>query len=107
MHAQKLLLLPAMTIGIFLLSDCSPKVGKSTATTMAPAPKPETRATDAQVAQGQTIYMSNCGKCHKLIRPMDKSLDKWNSVLPSMIHKAKLSDADGALVRAYVMANLK
>jgi mono/diheme cytochrome c family protein len=102
---RKLLLLPALALGIFILSDCSPKTGKST--TASTTTKTEAHYSDAQVAEGKTIFTDNCGRCHKLINPADKSVDKWNSVLPTMIHKAKLSDEQGELVRAYVMANVR
>ena len=105
MQSKKLLLLSSLAIGALLLSNCSPKTGKSTAAST--TTKSEVHYTDAPISEGETIYKSNCGKCHKLIAPADKSLDKWNSVLPSMVHKAKLTDEQGALVRAYVMANLK
>ena len=104
MQHKKLLLLSALALGSILMVQCSPKAAKSTT---ASTTKPEPRYTAAQVEEGHTIYTNNCAKCHKLINPADKSLDKWNSVLPRMIGKAKLDDQQGALVRAYVMANLK
>jgi len=107
MYAKKILLLPALALGILFLSHCSPKVAKTV--TPAPAtraPTMEPKFTDAQIMQGQDVYRSNCGKCHKLFNPADHSLDKWNKVLPPMIAKAHLDAQQGALVRAYVMANL-
>ena len=108
MTRNKIILFAAAVAGTVFFADCSPKTGKattagSTATASTNAP----HYSAEQVAQGQTIYTANCGKCHKLIDPASKSLDKWNAVLPPMIKKAKLSDDQGELVRAYVMSNIK
>jgi cytochrome c5 len=104
MQRKKLILLSALAISSVLLVQCSPKTAKSTVGTTTQA---EPKYTAAQIAEGHTIYTNNCGKCHKLFQPQDKSLDKWNSILPRMIGKAKLDDQQGALVRAYVVANIK
>jgi mono/diheme cytochrome c family protein len=109
MKLNKGLVLSAFVLATFMLANCSPKVSKPVASTpVTPAtPKPEIHYTEAQIAQGQAIYTSNCGKCHKLHAPTDRSLSKWEQILPTMIRKAKLTDEQGGLVRAYVMANLK
>lgn len=103
MHIRKFLFLPTVALGALLLANCSPKTGKSTAASTGP----EVHYTEAQLAQGKTIFTSHCGRCHQLFQPEEKTVAKWNAVLPSMIKKAKLSDDEGALVRAYVMANVK
>ena len=109
MKLTKGLLLSAFVLATISLANCSPKVSKTVvATPPTPVtPKPEVHYSEVQLAQGQTIYTANCGKCHKLFVPADKSLSRWESVLPNMINKAKLTDEQGGLVRAYVMANLK
>lgn len=104
MHTKKFILLPGLALGLILLANCSPKTGKSTA---ASTTRPEVHYSAAQLAEGQTIFTSHCGKCHQLFQPEEKSVAKWNAVLPAMIKKAKLSDDQGDLVRAYVMANVK
>ncbi len=104
MHMKKLLLLPGLILGLMFLANCSPKTGKSTAaSTTAPA----VHYTAEQLAEGKTIFTSHCAKCHKLHEPQDESIDKWNRVLPPMIRKAKLTEEQGNLVRAYIMANVK
>jgi mono/diheme cytochrome c family protein len=103
MHTHKILLLPSLALGLLFLANCSPRTGKSTAGST----KPELHYSAAQIAEGQVIFTSHCGKCHQLYQPEEKSVAKWNAVLPPMIKKAKLSDEQGELVRAYVMANVK
>jgi len=105
MHTKTLLLLPAMAFGLILLANCSPKTGKSASGTS--SAMPDVHYTEAQLADGKAIFTSHCGKCHQLFQPEEKTVAKWNSVLPSMVKKAKLSDEQGNLVRAYVMANVK
>jgi hypothetical protein len=107
MLIRKTILLCCIAASTLLLVQCSPKTGKSTAASTSTAKTTGPQYTEAQVTEGHAIYTANCGKCHKLVNPADKSLDKWNAVLPPMIKKAHLSDEQGNLVRAYVMANIK
>lgn len=90
---------------MLVLAACSPKVRKPVAA--ADTPAPAVHYTAAQLEEGRTIYTNNCGKCHKLFQPAQKSLSKWENVLPRMIKKAKLSEEQGNLVRAYVMSGIK
>ncbi|MBL1410594.1 c-type cytochrome [Sphingobacterium faecale] len=60
-----------------------------------------------QIAEGNAIFKNSCGSCHKLKQPETQTAEKWNSIIKRMIPKAKLSDEEGKLVRAYVIANSK
>jgi cytochrome c5 len=107
----KTLLAIAISITTFLAA-CSPKVSQPVAKSETPtgtnnAPATNVRYTAAQLETGHTLYTNNCGKCHKLFQPQDKSVSKWERVLPPMIRKAKLSDEQGTLVRAWVMSQMK
>jgi cytochrome c5 len=106
MQRHKILFLTAFAAGAFLLNACSPKVAKPVAGPAEPA-KPEVHYSEAQLAEGKTLFTASCGRCHKLFEPVSKSVSKWESVLPRMIKRAKLSEEEGTLVRAYVMANVK
>ncbi|MCF8244471.1 MAG: hypothetical protein K9J37_07130 [Saprospiraceae bacterium] len=58
-------------------------------------------------AAGMTIYKQQCSKCHPAFDVKSKSVDRWNEVLTAMINeKAKLNEADGKLVEAYVWNEL-
>jgi cytochrome c5 len=57
--------------------------------------------TDAEMA-GMALYTNNCGKCHDLPVISEHSIERWNKVLPPMIKKSKLDEAQGANVTAYV-----
>ncbi len=57
--------------------------------------------TDAEMA-GMKLYANNCGKCHDLPVISEHSIERWNKVLPPMIKKSKLDEAQGANVTAYV-----
>lgn len=63
--------------------------------------------TAAQMEEGKTVWQGSCGKCHKLPLPESYTVNKFDKVLPRMIKKAKLSDEQGAKVRAYLIANAK
>ena len=61
----------------------------------------------ADLATGKTLYMDKCGKCHPAFDVKSKSVERWNQVLVPMIKdKAKMNEADGKLVEAYVWKEL-
>ncbi len=97
-----------IAIGTFVFSmvNCSPKPAKSIAAEPVPTPEQmKANYTEEQLAQGKTIWQNNCNRCHKLFEPNSRGHEKWDRVLKRMIPKAKLSPEDGALVRAYLIAN--
>lgn len=100
------IIISIITVAI-LQSNCTPKATKATANTE----KTETAKeivenfSEEQLTNGKIIWQSNCNKCHKLYEPKSRNTDKWDRVLRRMIPKAKLSPEDGALVRAYIIAN--
>ncbi len=62
---------------------------------------------NADHAVGKTIYQEKCGKCHPVFDVKSKSVDRWSQVLQPMIKdKAKLNEADGKLVEAFVWNEL-
>ncbi|MBK8566301.1 MAG: hypothetical protein IPN76_23930 [Saprospiraceae bacterium] len=69
--------------------------------------KSASKVSSSDLASGKSIYMDKCGKCHPAFDVKSKSVDRWNQVLAPMItDKAKLNEADGKLVEAYVWNEL-
>lgn len=62
---------------------------------------------EQQISQGHSLFSTNCDNCHKLKTPENYTAEQWNSIVKRMIPKAKLSDEDGKLVRAYLIAHSK
>lgn len=93
---------------VTLMVNCSPKASKAISE-MPVESKDQIAAkyNPQQLETGKTIFQSNCNKCHKLKEPGSRTPEQWNKVLKRMIPKAKLSDNDGMLVRAYLIANSK
>ncbi|MNS61216.1 hypothetical protein D3C71_74550 [compost metagenome] len=60
-----------------------------------------------QIAKGETLFINNCAKCHKLKQPDSKTPEQWNKTVKRMIPRAKLTDDEGKLVRAYLIAHAK
>jgi len=95
------------------MANCSS--GKSTTASsgnneMTPAAKvAEVRKnyTAQQLEEGKTLMTQNCQKCHGLKSPETRTVEKLEQVLPSMINKAKLTEQQGQLVRAYMIAHAK
>src|SRR5438309_9799456 len=57
-----------------------------------------------ELNQGHDIYTSNCGRCHKLFDPTQFSDNKWESVLPDMGKKSKITDEQLAKVKNYIFS---
>jgi mono/diheme cytochrome c family protein len=60
-------------------------------------------ATLAELQKGHELYKSNCGNCHKIAKPGEYSADQWTKILEKMGPKAKLNQAQVALVYKYVV----
>jgi mono/diheme cytochrome c family protein len=61
--------------------------------------------TNASVAEGRDIYLTNCTKCHGVKPVLGTSLGDWQGdVLPTMCEKAKLAPAQRQAVSAYISA---
>ena len=88
----------SIAAGAALMVSCGPK---STAVT-----GPKYTASE-QLVQGKTIFENSCSKCHKLPDPAKHDDQGWIKTLSRMAPKAKLSDEDGKLVRAYLIAHSK
>lgn len=63
--------------------------------------------TEADMAEGKSLWQTNCNKCHKLYEANDYNVGKWENVLPRMNKRAKLDDTQAGKVRAYLLANAK
>lgn len=98
-----------LSLGISLtFAACtSKKATTSTASAADVIKEMQTKYTDAQREEGKTLWKSNCQKCHKLYEPDSRSVSKWDRVLPRMNNRAKLTDEQAALVRAYLISNAK
>lgn len=68
----------------------------------------ETKVAEPEVASaGQTVYTSRCGRCHGLKKTENYTVQQWDSILKSMIPKAKLNDDEAKQVTAYVLEHAK
>lgn len=105
---KKVLTLAILGLSMAIMVNCTPKAGKKIAETPA-ATKAQTvvQFSEAQLEAGHVLFMNNCAKCHKLKQPETHNAAQWEKILNRMIPKSKLSDEDGKLVRAYVMAHAK
>lgn len=81
-----------------LLASCTPKASAATAP-MGPAV-----STDAQIAQGKTIFENSCGRCHKLPDPAAHTSVQWVGIMNSMAPKAKLTDEQHQWVYDYIVS---
>jgi cytochrome c5 len=102
---NKTFTLMAFATAALLFAQCSTK---KAATTPAPSTTAvEKHYSEAELAEGKTIWQEKCNKCHKLYLPESHTAAKWDPILTRMTKKAKLDDQQAGLVRAYVLANAK
>lgn len=62
---------------------------------------------EEQIAEGKAIFTSKCVKCHSLKEPESRTAAAWTPIMKKMIPRAKLSDEEGKLARAYAIVNAK
>ncbi|KAA5536503.1 hypothetical protein F0919_02210 [Taibaiella lutea] len=120
---RKATIILSLMAGTFIMVKCTPKASKTIAetpkaTTTDVAAPPETATpssatvagttyTAEQIESGKTVYNNNCAKCHKLFATTAFTITQWTPILKGMIPKAKLSETDAMLVKAYVFSNAK
>ena len=98
----------AIAAASILMAQCTAK--KTATTTQSPeeiVAEVKKNYTEDQMAEGKTIFLGSCGKCHDLKEPETRTVEKWERVLPRMSQKAKLDDVQAGKVRAYVLAHAK
>lgn len=59
-------------------------------------------ATLADLQQGRTLYMNNCGACHSLYSPDDYTPSQWKTIISSMGPRTSMSSSQILLVTKYV-----
>lgn len=106
---KKVCILIALCAVVLSFSDCTPKMfngvsGASDSSTIAAI---KSKYTSEDLDKGMLIFKSSCKQCHKLKMPETQTIHQWEKILPKMIKKAKLNDADAHLVGAYVFSNAK
>ena len=105
---KKLLVIFSLSLGSVLMAQCTPKAAKAVAETPSATPGEASVTYSAdQLNAGKMIFTGNCAKCHGIKEPETRTAAQWDKILNRMIPKAKLNEADGKLVRAYVMAHAK
>lgn len=57
--------------------------------------------------EGKSLMDQNCIRCHKMKIVNNYTLAKWNTILPKMARKAKISDEEQAKIYSYVEWKLK
>jgi mono/diheme cytochrome c family protein len=84
-----------------LLASCSKN--NSTGNLYTPTSADATAtATLAELQQGRTLYINNCGSCHGLYSPDDYSVSNWKTILPAMTPRTSLNASQVTLVTKYV-----
>jgi hypothetical protein len=81
---------------------CSPSLLRPTQSDEAFA-KDKWGQAGADLNQGYDIYVSKCGGCHILPKPLDYSEEKWMEILPDMCKRAFLNKAQQESVTRYVL----
>lgn len=97
-----------VVVVLFIVS-CATKVANTIAHTEPFPTKAEAMAnfSEAELAQGETLFANNCDRCHKLFEPESRDAEKWNNVLKRMLPRTELTQEESRLVRAYLIANSK
>lgn len=95
------LLLTALSV--LVLSSCgtkpvaevAPATAESTGMLAAKAKFPGYTAAD--FAAGKALFQGNCGRCHSLHSPTDRTEAQWSSIVPRMVVKVNKKDPMAAI----------
>jgi mono/diheme cytochrome c family protein len=76
-----------------------------------PPPKSSAKATiensPEAIAAGKVLFETRCNRCHDLKIVDVYSPERWATILPTMIPRARLNEDQAKQLRSYVMANAK
>ena len=97
MYRIKLILLVVVS-GLFA---CSKSTSSSSLYTPTSSDATST-ATLADLQQGRTLYINNCGRCHGLYSPDTYTPAQWKSVIPNMAANTSMTSSQVTLVTKYV-----
>lgn len=56
--------------------------------------------------EGRELYLSKCNGCHRLYSPLNYSVEKWDSILPSMQLKSKITDSEKELIHNWILERI-
>ena len=85
-----------------LIYSCSPKVIQPEASKVEDAPVIIEAPLTAELAEGRTLFVNNCAKCHDLYDAKDFNAEQWKPIMLSMQIKAKISDEEREKIYAYL-----
>ena len=83
------------------LAACTPKTAEVVEA------KETTEFPSSEIAEGSTLFVSKCGRCHKLPEIDKHSQEQWKKIIPSMAKKAKLDATQESNVMNYVFWKLE
>jgi hypothetical protein len=94
-------LIGLVVVLILLTSGCSKSSSTSSLYTPTSSDATST-ATLADLQQGRTLYVNNCGACHSLYSPDDYTSSQWKTIISSMGPRTSMSSSQILLVTKYV-----
>lgn len=89
----------AVALTTLAATACAPAIPRVT-------PDAATRAgvDFARLSAGRELYVGNCGGCHRLARPGERTAADWATHMPEMSQEAKLTPDETAAVTQYLSA---
>jgi len=88
---------------IVLIAIALYSCGSSKSTTTMIEAKPVTSS--IEIAEGKSLFESNCAKCHQLYTSSDFSKEQWKPIVHQMQRKAHLTDSEGLKIYNYLTSN--
>jgi hypothetical protein len=82
---------------LLTLTACNPKTTEAFEIKKTETPLPE-----GAIAEGNSLYLAHCGKCHDLPVISKYSKEKWQKIVPSMAKEAKLDATQENKILSFV-----
>ena len=102
MKKKKYYYLLSIFAGLFILIGCSKSTNNTSSLYVPTSADATSTATLADLQQGRTLYINNCGSCHSLYSPDDYISTQWKSIISSMGPSTSMSSSEILLVTKYV-----
>ena len=99
-----------ISILILLIFACQRKTVASSEIVSSNQPNSEvkTEAPSSElIAQGKTVYINRCGRCHGLKKTTKYTAESWTKILKTMIPKSKINATEAEQVTAFVIEHSK
>lgn len=96
-----------LAASLIILAACTPKTTEIIEIKEVETVEEKSEFPTTDIAQGNQLYLENCGKCHKFKTITNYNEEQWSKIVPNMCAKAKLDASAESQILNYVLWEIK